>query len=182
MLFYFTYQNWKPTFWLVIIGSSIMWNFWFVSLFVLSFASAIKRFHSLLICFFILNLLSYHMLFLYPAELFETQYLITPTKNLWNSTELFIVDSLFLEELTLLTFRFSNWLLSWNFYLYSNVLALNKFQLITSMSHTVNLYQLIAQPFTYSIWIETIYTTALSLPLVFLYIQWMLMFKKPTKL
>jgi len=104
------------------------------------------------------------MLFLYPFEIFELKHFINSSYFVWNSPELFINDNLFLEELTISTINFTNWLVSWNFYLYSNVLALNKFQLVTSTINTLNLYQLLIQPFSYSIWIETNYTTILIIP------------------
>jgi len=144
----------------------VTWNFWFLLLTSCSFKTFTSSIHSLLVLFFLLNVCSYQFLFLYPLESFHPNTSLTETSFYWSHDKINILDTLFLEEISLGHFNLRAWLFSWNFYLYSNTLALNNFQLLVSTCHVSNLYKLTESPFTYFIWIENEYTLILILPIL----------------
>jgi hypothetical protein len=150
----------------------LTWNFWFLTLSSLNFKTYVSTFHSLLVVFFLVNVYSYQFLFLYPLESFYPKHLLSTKTFYWSYDKLNVLDTLFLEEVLVNHINFQEWLVSWNFFLYSNTYALNSFQLLTSPYHVINLYKLTDTPFEYFIWIENDYTLLLLIPTILLTGMW----------
>jgi len=166
MLSYFIKTQSKVNNWLLFLLPLITWNFWFLLLTSCNFKTFTSSIHSLLILFFLLNVCSYQFLFLYPLESFYPNTSLTAKNFYWSHDKINILDTLFLEEISLGHYDLREWLVGWNFYLYSNTLALNNFQLLVSTYHVSNLYKLTETPFSYFIWIENEYTLILLLPIL----------------
>jgi hypothetical protein len=145
-----------------IIASLFFNNFYQIIFYtMLKWDSFIGRLHQLFILFFLLNLLSFNNNFiLWLTYTFAEDLLLS--QNIFDATiTSFTCDCIFIEKNLLHKVGLSEWLLSWNFFLYANTTVTNTFSLPFSNTSLLNFYSLFSFSNTAYIVIENNYSSFL---------------------
>jgi hypothetical protein len=138
--------------------NNFLYLFWYLSF---QWNSFIVKLHQLLTLFFLINLLSYNNSFILWSVYTFTEDLFLSKSLFDTSVSNFTCDSVFVEKNTFYKTHFSEWFISWNFFLYANTPVTNTFLLTFSNSSLLNFYSLFSFSNTAFILIENNYAASL---------------------
>jgi hypothetical protein len=180
LLFCYTFKNLFVdnlfTFFILI---TLHWNYCWLLLLLIKFNKSSFNFHYFLILFFIINLYSAYSLFITTFFVYDSNFIMDLNYNLLFYELNFSLDNIIIEEVNFIKTLNQNWLINWNFYLYSNIITLPTFTLLLNSTSLLNFYSLTWLPLSSMLWIENNFLLTLLYSLVWTQIWgYYIIFKK----